>query len=107
MQRLVLSLAVAACLMSPASLRAQVLVDDHPTLDAKACTDRERLILGDTHELEGTETDGSGASEKLARTDGVICPPPDLDADINTPAPGGGRTPVIPPSAVEPETQAK
>jgi hypothetical protein len=28
----------------------------------------------------------------------VICPPPYLDPDIRAPAPGGGRTPVIPPA---------
>jgi len=87
--------------------RAQT-VPDKPKLDAKACADRERLTLGDTHQLQGKETTGSSnPGDKLARTDGVICPPPYLDPDINTRAPGGGRTPVIPPSSVEPGTQAK
>jgi len=27
----------------------------------------------------------------------VICPPADVDPDMHKPAPGGGRTPVIPP----------
>jgi hypothetical protein len=35
-------------------------------------------------------------SEKLAQTDGVICPP-DIDPDIKAPTPGGGKMPVIPP----------
>ena len=100
---------VAVCLITTSTLttaNAQTRLE-HPKLDAKACADRERLALGDTNQLLSKETDGSNPSEKLARTDGVICPPPYLDPDIRAPAPGGGRTPVIPPSAVEPGTQAK
>lgn len=67
-----------------------------PRLDPKACADRERLTLGDTHTMQSRPAQ-ENLSEKLARTDGVICPPPDLDPDIRAPAPGGGRTPVIPP----------
>jgi hypothetical protein len=97
----------AICLVSSAMpMRAQAQAD-HPKLDAKACADRERLALGDSHQLLSKETDGSNPSEKLARTDGVICPPPDLDPDIRAPAPGGGRTPVIPPASVQPGTRAK
>jgi hypothetical protein len=46
------------------------------------------------------ETQGKGSenlSEKLSRSDGVICPPRTPDSEIVTPPPGGGRTPVIPP----------
>ena len=46
------------------------------------------------------ETQGQGSenlSDKLSRSDGVICPPRTLDREIVTPPPGGGRTPVIPP----------
>ncbi len=102
---------MAVCLVSgltPALAEPQA---DHPKLDGKACADREKLALADTHEsqakLPDRQTDGFNPREALAHTDGVICPPPDLDPDINAPAPGGGRTPVIPPSAVEPGTQAK
>ena len=68
-----------------------------PTLDPKACADRERQTLGDTHETQGAAPPKDNPSDKLARTDGVICPPPHLDPDIRAPAPGGGKTPVIPP----------
>jgi hypothetical protein len=99
---------LAICLAAAMPARAQTATPDNPKLDAKACADRERLTLGDTHELQGKETTGSSnPGDKLARTDGVICPPPHLDPDINARAPGGGRTPVIPPSTVEPGTQAK
>jgi hypothetical protein len=45
-------------------------------------------------------TTGSGQNEnlsdKLARSDGVLCPP-NVDPGIHTTPPGGGKTPVIPP----------
>jgi hypothetical protein len=36
-------------------------------------------------------------SDKLARTDGVLCPPPGIDPEIRAPTPEAGNTPVIPP----------
>jgi hypothetical protein len=81
---------------------------EHPKLDAKACADREQLAFGDAIQLLEKETTGEGSSDKLGRTDAVICPPQDLDPNIHAPAPGGGRTPIVPPSAVEPPgTQSK
>ena len=48
---------------------------------------------------EGTTT-GQRAEplgDKLARSDGVLCPPAGIDPEIRAPTPDGGRTPVIPP----------
>ena len=44
-------------------------------------------------------TVGSGGdlSDKLASSNGVICPPSGIDPNIHQPAPGGGVMPVIPP----------
>jgi hypothetical protein len=58
--------------------------DEHS--DPKACTPR-------------SGTTGAPLSDKLAQTDGVICPPAAVDPDIKlAPPPGsGGRMPVIPP----------
>src|SRR5215469_4262285 len=36
-------------------------------------------------------------SEKLDRSEGIICPPANVDPQIDTPPPAGGKTPVIPP----------
>lgn len=86
---------------------------EHPQLDAKACADRERLAFGDAVSLFAREKETTGVgsgdgSDRLGRSDSVICPPQDLDPNIHAPAPGGGRTPIVPPSAVEPPgTQAK
>ena len=35
--------------------------------------------------------------DKLARSDGVLCPPAGIDPEIRAPTPDGGKTPVIPP----------
>ena|SRR5947209_668396 len=48
---------------------------------------------------EGTTT-GQAAEplgDKLARSDGVLCPPSGIDPEMRAPAPEGGKTPVIPP----------
>jgi hypothetical protein len=36
-------------------------------------------------------------SDRLARADGVICPPADVDPEMKAPTPDAGKTPVIPP----------
>jgi hypothetical protein len=48
---------------------------------------------------EGTTT-GQRAeplADKLARADGVLCPPAGIDPEIRAPTPDAGKTPVIPP----------
>jgi hypothetical protein len=35
--------------------------------------------------------------DKLARSDGVLCPPAGVDPEMRAPTPEGGNTPVIPP----------
>lgn len=40
---------------------------------------------------------GAGLSDKLARSDGVLCPPRNVDPEMHAPAPDAGTTPVIPP----------
>jgi hypothetical protein len=50
--------------------------------DEKACSDQERA--------------NQTLSEKLGRTNGVICPP-EVDKSISTAPPDTGKTPIIPP----------
>jgi hypothetical protein len=71
-----------------------------PALDPKACAGRNRATTGSAtapdqglHVIPHDET----VSEKLAETEGVICPPAEIDPDIQAHPSGGGRTPVIPP----------
>jgi len=68
-----------------------------PKLDPKACADADRLPHADIPETEGRAAGKEPLSDRLARTDGVICPPLSLDPDIRAPAPNGGNMPVIPP----------
>jgi hypothetical protein len=67
-------------------------------VDPKGCAPGERLTQGELKSGDKTpqSTTGENLSDKLARTDGVLCPP-NVDPDIRQPAPGGGKTPVIPP----------
>jgi hypothetical protein len=45
----------------------------------------------------GSGENGPNLSDKLAGSGGVICPPNNVDQDMQKPAPGGGRMKVIPP----------
>ncbi|HZE55413.1 MAG TPA: hypothetical protein VE111_19345 [Bradyrhizobium sp.] len=48
---------------------------------------------------EGTTTGQRTESlgDTLAKSDGVLCPPPGIDPEIRAPTPDAGNTPVIPP----------
>ena len=48
---------------------------------------------------EGTTTGQSRSSlgDKLAQSDGVLCPPAGVDPEMRAPTPEGGNMPVIPP----------
>ena len=48
---------------------------------------------------QGTTTGQSTEplGDKLARSDGVLCPPAGVDPEMRAPTPDGGNTPVIPP----------
>lgn len=47
---------------------------------------------------EGTVGQSNEAlGDKLARSNGVLCPPADVDPEMRAPAPDAGSTPVIPP----------
>ena len=65
--------------------------------DPDACANtRTTLGKGGEVEVRG-ETDRKSLSDKLAQSKGVICPPDQIDPEMNRPAPGGGKMPVIPP----------
>jgi hypothetical protein len=63
-------------------------------IDPKACAPDEHM-----HPKPAPPTTtgaGESLSDKLARTDGVLCPPP-VDPQMATPPPAGGALQVIPP----------
>jgi hypothetical protein len=45
----------------------------------------------------GTVGSAEPLGDKLAKSDGVLCPPSGVDPEIHAPTPEGGRMPVIPP----------
>jgi len=67
------------------------------TVDPKACSNQDRLRSGNGTAQQPPGTSNQTLSEKLERTEGVICPQLGVDPEIAAPPPGGGKTPVIPP----------
>ncbi len=67
-------------------------------LDSKACANPDtRTTVGQGGEVQMQRSNGGNLSDKLARSDGVICPPSQVDPEIKAPTPPGGTMPVIPP----------
>ena len=62
-----------------------------PQLAPRAETDPKQ------RDPQTTGQGGQNLSDKLARSEGVICPPANVDPEMKVPAPETGRTPVIPP----------
>jgi hypothetical protein len=76
---------------APASPKAE---QSNPT----ACAPSDaHATVGQGGELAMPKSDGGNLSEKLARSDGVICPPEQVDPQIKAVTPPGGPMPVIPP----------
>jgi len=55
------------------------------------------LVPKDESNLETRGQGGENLSEKLSKSEGVICPPRSVDPEITVRPPGGGVTPIIPP----------
>ena len=49
------------------------------------------------HSTVGRAGGGEQLGDKLARSDGVLCPPSNVDPAMRAPAPETGKMPVIPP----------
>jgi hypothetical protein len=66
------------------------------TADPKACSADERLRIAPDGTPQPRDPKPESPSEKLGRTEGVLCPP-NVDPEIKAPTPPVGDTPVIPP----------
>jgi len=67
-------------------------------LDPKACANADlRTTVGQGGDVQVLKPNDSSLSNKLARSDGVICPPAHVDPEIKAPSPPGGTMQVIPP----------
>jgi hypothetical protein len=84
-------MAIAVTLATPALTQPAPLPQ---TVDPKACSDEQRLKLDDKNAPR--DSSNLTLSEKLDRTEGVICPP-NVDPEIKAPTPNAGNTPIIPP----------
>jgi hypothetical protein len=66
-----------------------------PGIDPKACAPGERMLPG-AQVPQVPERPNEPLSDRLARTEGIICPP-DIDPEIRAPTPDVGTMPIIPP----------
>jgi len=66
---------------------------------SKDCGPMQPVPQPGTTVPEGTTTGQSHEplGDKLAKSDGVLCPPSEVDPAIRAPTPDTGNTPVIPP----------
>ncbi len=91
MSRIAITTAAAALL----GLAPALAQDRQAPPKADQCAPSERLQQGDL-KPDTPVTTGESLSEKLARTDGVLCPP-EGGADMRLPTPPAGEIRVIPP----------
>jgi hypothetical protein len=70
-----------------------------PAASASNCAPTKPVPPRGTITPDPTTTGQAGETlgDKLARSDGVLCPPPGVDPEIRAPTPDAGNTPVIPP----------
>jgi hypothetical protein len=63
------------------------------------CSPMQQPAHPSTSAPEGTTTGQrtEPLGDKLAKSDGVLCPPAGIDPEIRAPTPEGGNMPVIPP----------
>jgi hypothetical protein len=97
--------AMAASILMPVTSFAQAppqtqapVVPNSEQRDPKGCAPSDtQTTVGQGGDLQMKKPDNSNLSDKLARSDGVICPPDHVDPQIKAPTPQGGPMPVIPP----------
>jgi hypothetical protein len=87
---------LAGLLLCAASTAAIAQGAPPAAVDPRACAPGERLEQGERGP-QAPSIAGKNLSDKLARTEGVLCPPPNIDPEIQAPTPDVGKTPVIPP----------
>jgi hypothetical protein len=86
-----IAIALVGLLLSAASVSAQ----NNAPVDPLACAPGERMQPG-AKLPDKPATTGENLSDRLARNNGVICPP-NVDPHIKAPTPETGKMPVIPP----------
>jgi hypothetical protein len=89
------AVATAQAPPSPATPAQQV---SPPAPDRAAnCAPMREAPRAGTADSQTTGQAREPLGDKLARSDGVLCPPAGVDPEIRAPTPEAGNTPVIPP----------
>jgi hypothetical protein len=94
--------AVAVAILAPAIATAQApppqtsFTPKAAQIDPKACANGHATV-GQGGGIDVQKQPGATLSDKLAQSNGVICPPVGVDPEIHEPAPPGGALKVIPP----------
>jgi len=96
---------LAAALLLPGLAAAQTPPKTQPPiapkaeqLDPNACAKPdEQTTVGKGSDADAPRSGGKDLSDKLAQSNGVICPPTQVDPEIKAPTPPGGAMQVIPP----------
>jgi hypothetical protein len=83
---------------APATPQAQT-APPNPVQTAANCVPTEAVPQDGTLAPHGATTGRAQESlgDRLAKSDGVLCPPPGVDPEMHAPTPQGGTMPVIPP----------
>ena len=96
---------VAALVLVPALAAAQAPPAHKPPsagaanpMQSRDCSNAgPSATTGQRGDADVAKPDGSNLSQKLAQSNGVLCPPKEVDPGIRAPTPPGGRMPVIKP----------
>ena len=109
--------AAAAAILAPVVAVAQAppppskapVAPNAAQADPKACANGHATV-GQGGGIDVQKQPGATLSDKLAQSNGVICPPAGVDPEIHEPTPPGGTMKVIPPPGTpggDPNVQPK
>jgi hypothetical protein len=88
----------AAAAQAPPQVATPRTAPTNPDRPTHNCAPTQAVPGEGTVAPQGATTGQAGQlSDRLARSDGVLCPPPGIDAEMHAPTPDAGKTPVIPP----------
>ena len=76
--------------LAAGSVAAQNTPVPPPARDPKACSDEQRLQAPNGAARQPSDPSNQTLSDKLERSEGVVCPPAGVDPEIAMPPPGGG-----------------
>jgi len=98
------ALGICIVLLSPVALAQSPPTSSQPTApkadqaQAAACAHANtQATVGQGGDVKVPTPEGKPLGEKLAQSNGVICPPDQVDPQIHAPTPQRGTMPVIPP----------